>query len=146
MYGYNLSEYDVDQLLTAAIAAPSMHNTQPWRFRVSSSAIDVHLAQRRRGLAAGPPDAHPPKTVGFLPEPAAGAPTPSPLGWRVGPPGRFSSHGAAGGSGQGNTVGGRAPSRPRAVRCTLSSCHLAPGRSLRSLRGRPIDRGRPPTG
>lgn len=47
MYGYNLAEYDVDQLLLAAIAAPSMHNTQPWRFRVTGSTIDVHLDRSR---------------------------------------------------------------------------------------------------
>jgi nitroreductase len=54
MYGYNLSEHDVDQLLTAAIAAPSMHNTQPWRFRVTGSTIDVHL-DRGRALPEADP-------------------------------------------------------------------------------------------
>jgi nitroreductase len=54
MYGYNLSEYDVDQLLTAAIAAPSMHNTQPWRLRVTGSTIDVYL-DRGRALPEADP-------------------------------------------------------------------------------------------
>jgi hypothetical protein len=54
MYGYNLSKYIVDELLTAAIAAPSMHNTQPWRFRVTGSTIDVYL-DRGRALPAADP-------------------------------------------------------------------------------------------
>ncbi len=54
MYGHNLSEYDVEKLLRAAIAAPSMHNTQPWRFRVTGSTIDVHLDRARTLPEADP--------------------------------------------------------------------------------------------
>jgi nitroreductase len=31
----------VDELLTAATAAPSIHNTQPWRFRVSNDTVEL---------------------------------------------------------------------------------------------------------
>lgn len=38
-----LSMEQIDALLGAAVAAPSMHNTQPWRFEVNGHAIDVFL-------------------------------------------------------------------------------------------------------
>jgi hypothetical protein len=38
-----LSTEQLDTLLGAAVAAPSMHNTQPWRFEVNGHVIDVHL-------------------------------------------------------------------------------------------------------
>jgi nitroreductase len=38
------------ECLTAAVAAPSIHNTQPWLFRVRDTTIDVY-ADRERGLA-----------------------------------------------------------------------------------------------
>ncbi|MDQ1645017.1 MAG: hypothetical protein QOJ50_1201 [Cryptosporangiaceae bacterium] len=41
--------------LRAAIAAPSIHNSQPWLFRPHGEAVDV-LADRRRGLPAADPD------------------------------------------------------------------------------------------
>ncbi|WP_027341529.1 Acg family FMN-binding oxidoreductase [Hamadaea tsunoensis] len=41
--------------LTAAIAAPSIHNTQPWRFRVRHNVVDV-FADRGRQLAVLDPD------------------------------------------------------------------------------------------
>jgi nitroreductase len=34
--------------LRAAIAAPSIHNTQPWRFRIRTNGIDVFVDQTRR--------------------------------------------------------------------------------------------------
>jgi nitroreductase len=42
--------------LEAAIAAPSIHNTQPWRLRLSDGVIDL-FADRRRRLAAIDPRA-----------------------------------------------------------------------------------------
>ncbi len=41
--------------LTAATAAPSVHNTQPWLFRVHDGVVDV-LADERRRLAVIDPD------------------------------------------------------------------------------------------
>ncbi|WP_343238569.1 nitroreductase family protein, partial [Streptomyces sp. SID13031] len=38
-----LSMEQIDVLLAAAVAAPSMHNTQPWRFEVNGTVIDVFL-------------------------------------------------------------------------------------------------------
>jgi nitroreductase len=38
------------ECLTAAVAAPSIHNTQPWRFRVRAGGVDV-LADHSRRLA-----------------------------------------------------------------------------------------------
>lgn len=42
-------------LLRYAVLAPSSHNTQPWRFRVSATAIDL-LADRTRALPVNDPD------------------------------------------------------------------------------------------
>jgi len=50
-----LSGSDRDELLRAAVAAPSMHNTQPWRFRFAGSVIEVHR-DRERELPAEDPD------------------------------------------------------------------------------------------
>ncbi|MDX6282853.1 MAG: hypothetical protein QOH03_3924 [Kribbellaceae bacterium] len=46
---------DRDDLLRAAVAAPSMHNTQPWRFRVDGALIEVYR-DRPRELPAEDPD------------------------------------------------------------------------------------------
>jgi nitroreductase len=47
----------VDELVRAAVAAPSMHNTQPWRFRIQDAggAIELH-ADPARMLPLGDPD------------------------------------------------------------------------------------------
>jgi hypothetical protein len=45
----------VTALVGAAVLAPSSHNTQPWRFRVSDSAIDV-FADRTRALPVNDPE------------------------------------------------------------------------------------------
>jgi hypothetical protein len=38
-----LSRQVTDELLRAATAAPSMHNTQPWRFRVRHHSSTIEL-------------------------------------------------------------------------------------------------------
>jgi len=38
----------IDDLIATAARAPSVHNTQPWRFRASLCAIELHTDQGRR--------------------------------------------------------------------------------------------------
>jgi nitroreductase len=45
----------LEQCLRAAVSAPSIHNSQPWLFRIRSEQIDV-LADIRRRLAVADPD------------------------------------------------------------------------------------------
>jgi len=46
----------IEQLLRAAAAAPSMHNTQPWRFRVTDTRREIELrADPARQLPYGDP-------------------------------------------------------------------------------------------
>lgn len=41
----------LQELVSAAVAAPSIHNTQPWRFRLDPDALTLEIrAARRRGL------------------------------------------------------------------------------------------------
>ncbi|TCC54291.1 hypothetical protein E0H73_39720 [Kribbella pittospori] len=49
-----MSAEHIDVLLTAAVAAPSMHNTQPWRFEVSGHVIDLFLDGSRTLPAEDP--------------------------------------------------------------------------------------------
>jgi hypothetical protein len=49
-----LSMEQIDVLLAAAVAAPSMHNTQPWRFEVNGTVIDVFLDGSRALPAEDP--------------------------------------------------------------------------------------------
>ncbi|TDW92218.1 nitroreductase [Kribbella sp. VKM Ac-2566] len=49
-----LTDDEVDILLTAAAHAPSMYNTQPWRFEVHGPVIDV-LADEERSLPIADP-------------------------------------------------------------------------------------------
>jgi hypothetical protein len=49
-----LSMEQIDVLLSAAVAAPSMHNTQPWRFEVNGEVIDVFLDGSRALPAEDP--------------------------------------------------------------------------------------------
>src|SRR5215469_8482319 len=50
------SDLVIDELLRAAVAAPSMHNTQPWRLRLprAGAAIEMHIDPARM-LAVGDP-------------------------------------------------------------------------------------------
>jgi nitroreductase len=50
----DLSRRLVEELLAAATAAPSMHNTQPWRFRVSQDAIELRADPERMLRVADP--------------------------------------------------------------------------------------------
>ena len=45
---------DVEIMLAAAVAAPSMHNTQPWRFEVQGHVVDVFLDGSRTLPAEDP--------------------------------------------------------------------------------------------
>ncbi|MFI5708314.1 Acg family FMN-binding oxidoreductase [Kribbella sp. NPDC051620] len=49
-----LSMVQIDVLLSAAVSAPSMHNTQPWRFEVNGRVIDVFLDGARALPAEDP--------------------------------------------------------------------------------------------
>ncbi len=49
-----LSSEQIEALLSAAVAAPSMHNTQPWRFEVNGTVIDVFLDGSRALPAEDP--------------------------------------------------------------------------------------------
>jgi hypothetical protein len=49
-----LTDDEVGILLTAAVRAPSIHNTQPWRFEVHGPVIDVLLDAERILPAADP--------------------------------------------------------------------------------------------
>ena len=46
---------NVTTLVGEAILSPSSHNTQPWRFRTSDTAIDV-FADRTRALPVNDPE------------------------------------------------------------------------------------------
>ncbi|GAA5041802.1 hypothetical protein [Streptomyces similanensis] len=46
----------VENLLYAAVAAPSMHNTQPWRFGLEPDTCSIHVrADRARRLPLSDP-------------------------------------------------------------------------------------------
>src|SRR4051812_40847653 len=49
-----LTAADQDTMLRAAVAAPSMHNTQPWRFRVTGRGVEGDR-DRERELPAEDP-------------------------------------------------------------------------------------------
>jgi hypothetical protein len=51
----SLTEEEVAQVLVAATAAPSLHNSQPWRFRCIDSTIELR-ADLGRELPATDPD------------------------------------------------------------------------------------------
>src|SRR3989440_7658823 len=77
----------------AAIAgsAPSIHNTQPWRWQVGDAALDLYLAPERRlahthppgrlaGISCGapPPPPRPPPAREGAPGPGGAVPPPPP--------------------------------------------------------------------
>src|SRR5689334_12253367 len=43
-----LSSRDTAEVLAAASRAPSVHNTQPWAFRITPDAIELHADPARR--------------------------------------------------------------------------------------------------
>ena len=51
-----LTGEQVDGLLTTAGRAPSLHNSQPWRFRLTPDAIELHADPERRVPVADPDD------------------------------------------------------------------------------------------
>lgn len=51
-----LTSDQVRTVLSSAIAAPSLHNSQPWRFRCTASAIELY-ADKHQALPAADPDA-----------------------------------------------------------------------------------------
>ena len=55
MFG-SLTHHQTDQVVSAAGAAPSIHNTQPWQFSVSGDAL-LLLATPSRALPVADPDA-----------------------------------------------------------------------------------------
>jgi nitroreductase len=50
----SLNEVDAQLLVSAAVRAPSMHNTQPWLFHVREDTIDVYADPRRSLPVADP--------------------------------------------------------------------------------------------
>lgn len=50
-----LAPDEVTQVLAAAVAVPSLHNSQPWRFALSPAAIELY-ADPPHGLQLGDPD------------------------------------------------------------------------------------------
>src|ERR1700712_5028622 len=50
-----LSSQQVDSVLTAAAAAPSLYGSKPWTLRCRAGFIEVH-ADRARGLSSADPD------------------------------------------------------------------------------------------
>ena len=44
----------LEHLLGYAILAPSPHNTQPWRFRINATDVDIHADNQRRLAATDP--------------------------------------------------------------------------------------------
>lgn len=51
-----LAGNEVTDVLTAATLAPSVHNTQPWRFRLAPDRIELHADPTRRLRATDPED------------------------------------------------------------------------------------------
>jgi nitroreductase len=52
--GLRLTEPELQDVLQAAGLAPSLHNSQPWRFRVTAAGIELHADPERRLRVADP--------------------------------------------------------------------------------------------
>src|SRR4051794_22333866 len=52
-----LARPTVEAALALAVRAPSIHNTQPWRWRLSGGALEL-IADRSRQLTVADPDGH----------------------------------------------------------------------------------------
>lgn len=52
----NISPANFEFLVSEAVKAPSGHNTQPWRFRQSESAVEIHPDFDRRLPVVDPHD------------------------------------------------------------------------------------------
>src|SRR3954451_13488170 len=52
-----LDRATVEAALAVAVRAPSIHNTQPWRWRLAGGGLDLR-ADRSRQLAVADPDGH----------------------------------------------------------------------------------------
>ncbi|MDP3997801.1 MAG: nitroreductase family protein [bacterium] len=44
----------IEQILPAAVLAPSAHNTQPWLFNISDNTIDIYIDHRRHLMVSDP--------------------------------------------------------------------------------------------
>lgn len=52
-----ISPQEAEKLIVAATMAPSVHDTQPWRFRIRRDVVELY-ADRGRSLPAGDPRGH----------------------------------------------------------------------------------------
>ena len=53
---FGLTAPEIEGLLVTAGRAPSLHNSQPWQFRVTPRAIELHADPRRSLVVADPDD------------------------------------------------------------------------------------------
>lgn len=54
MVEYPLPIRTIEEIVAAAAAAPSLHNSQPWRFRLDGDTIELHLDRSRLPEVADP--------------------------------------------------------------------------------------------
>jgi len=51
-----LATHALAEAASAAGYAPSIHNTQPWRWRLTADTLDLHLVPSRASSSAAPQD------------------------------------------------------------------------------------------
>src|SRR3712207_1788931 len=51
---HHISMASLDRIVELATRAPSVHNTQPWRWRTTAGTLELRSDQRRRLLATDP--------------------------------------------------------------------------------------------